>query len=65
MPQYPPELQALLLKHEQVFGDNPPNRPPNCGFKHIIEMEEGVQVVITTPYRHPKMYKDEIEKTIK
>ena len=28
-------------------------------------MEEGTQAVITTPYRHPKRYKDEIEKTIK
>ena len=34
-------------------------------FEHIIELEEGTQAVITTPYRHPKRYKDEIEKTIK
>ena len=34
------------------------------GFEHIIELE-WTQAVITTPYRHPKRYKDEIEKTIK
>ena len=28
-------------------------------------MEEGAQAVITTPNRHPKRYKDDIEKTIK
>ena len=35
------------------------------GFEHIIELEEGVQAVITTPYWHPKAYKDEIEKAIR
>ena len=35
------------------------------GFEHIIELEEGTQAVITTPYRHPNSYKVEIEKTIK
>jgi hypothetical protein len=28
-------------------------------------LEEGAKLVITTPYRHPKKYKDEIEKAIK
>jgi hypothetical protein len=28
-------------------------------------LEEGVKPVITTPYRHPKKFKDEIEKAIK
>jgi hypothetical protein len=28
-------------------------------------LEEGVQVVITNHYQHPKVYKDKIEKTIK
>jgi hypothetical protein len=32
---------------------------------HIIELEEGVQAVITNRYQHPKVYKDEIQKTIK
>jgi hypothetical protein len=39
--------------------------PPDRGFEHIIELEEGAKPVITTPYRHPKKYKDEIEKAIK
>jgi hypothetical protein len=37
----------------------------NRGFEHTIELEEGAKPVITTPYRHPKKFKDEIEKAIK
>jgi hypothetical protein len=48
-----------------VFGPIPPELPPDRGFEHIIEIEEGEKPVITTPYRHPKKYKDEIEKAIK
>ena len=59
------DIQTLLQKHEKVFRDPPSSRPPHRGFEHIIELEEGTQAVITTPYRHPKRYKDEIEKTIK
>lgn len=33
-------------------------------FEHTIENEQGIQVVITTPYRHPKVYQDEIEWAI-
>jgi hypothetical protein len=28
-------------------------------------LEEGAKHVITTPYKHPRKYKDEIEKAIK
>lgn len=35
------------------------------GFQHAIELEEGSKPVITTPYRHPISYTEEIEKTIK
>jgi hypothetical protein len=59
------DLQVLLRKHHKVFSDIPPDIPPDKGFEHIIELEEGVQVVIKNPYRHPNVYKDEIEKTIK
>ena len=59
------EIKALLKKHQKVFGDIPPGRPLDRGFEHTIELEEGTGAVITTPYRHPKAYKDEIEKTIK
>jgi hypothetical protein len=63
--QLPEDLQVLLCKHHKVFSDIPPGISLDKGFEHIIELEEGVQVVITNPYRHPKVYKDEIEKTIK
>jgi hypothetical protein len=59
------DLHVLLRKHHKVFSDIPPRIPHDIGFEHIIELEEGVQAVITNPYRHPKVYKDEIEKTIK
>jgi hypothetical protein len=48
-----------------VFGPIPLGVPPDRGFEHIIELEEGAKPVITTPYRHPKKCKDEIEKAIK
>ena len=48
-----------------MFGPIPPGVPPDRGFEHIIELEAGAKPVITTPYRHPKKYKDEIEKAIK
>jgi hypothetical protein len=63
--QLPKDLQVLLRKHHKVFSDIPPGIPPDRGFEHIIELEEGIQAVITNRYRHPKVYKDEIEKTIK
>ena len=52
--QYPADIQAILHKHDRVFGGIPLGRPPDIGFEHLIELEEGVQAVITTPYRHPK-----------
>lgn len=33
--------------------------------KEEIELELGAKPIMITPYRHPKVYKDEIEKTIK
>ena len=38
--------------------------PPDRGFEHGIELEDGAKPVMTTPYRHPRACKDEIEKTI-
>jgi hypothetical protein len=52
-------------EHEKLFGQIPPGQPPDRGFEHIIELEEGAKPVITTPYWHPKRFKDEIEKAIK
>jgi hypothetical protein len=34
-------------------------------FEHTIELEEGAKPIISPPYRHPRMFKDEIEKAIK
>ena len=47
-----------------MFDDIPPRIPLDRGFEHIIELEEGAKPVITTPYCHPRHYKEEIEKTI-
>ena len=63
--QHPTDIQALLQKHESVFRDLPVGRSLDRGFEHIIALEEGTQAVITTLYRHPKRYKNEIKKTIK
>jgi hypothetical protein len=62
---YAPEIQRIIDKHSKVFGPIPPGVPPNRVFEHIIELEEGDKLVITTPYRHPNKYKDEIENVIK
>lgn len=31
----------------------------------MMELEEGAKPIIVTPYRHPKAYKDKIDKAIK
>jgi hypothetical protein len=63
--QYHPHMREILSQYEPVFGPIPPGRPPDRGFEHTIELEVGATLVITVPYRHPKRFKDEIEKTIK
>jgi hypothetical protein len=62
---YAPDIQRIIEKHSKVFGPIPRGVPPDRGFELIIELEEGAKPVITTPYRHPNKYKDEIEKAIK
>jgi len=62
---YSHDIQRIIGKHEKVFGQIPPGQPPARGFEHIIELEEGAKTILTTPYRHPKKFKDEIEKSIK
>jgi hypothetical protein len=62
---YSLEIQRIINKHNKVFGPIPPEAPLDRGFEHIIDLEEGVKPVITTPYRHPKKYKYEIDKAIK
>ena len=59
-----PDIQAILDKYETIFGEILLGQPPDRGFEHTIELEQGVQAIITTPYRHPKAYWDEIEQAI-
>jgi hypothetical protein len=61
---YTPEIKRILDKHQKVFGPIPLGVPPDRGFEHIIEIEAGAKPIITTPYRHPKKYKYDIEKAI-
>ena len=58
------EIQSILDRYAIVFGEILSGQPPNRGFEHTIELEQGIQAVITTPYRHPKAYWDEIEQAI-
>jgi hypothetical protein len=62
---YHSQIRELLSQYEPVFGMIRPGRPPDRRFEHTIELEAGATPVITTPYRHPKRFKDEIEKAIK
>ena len=39
--KHPKEIKQLLSKYERVFGDLPPERPPNRGVEHIIELDIG------------------------
>jgi hypothetical protein len=55
----------LLGNHERVFEQFPVEIPPDRGFEHVIELEEGSKIVIMTPYMHPKRFKDGIKKAIK
>eukprot|EP00253_Pinus_taeda_P001460 PITA_01460 len=60
-----PEIQSILDWYATLFGEIPLGQRLDRGFEHTIELEQGIQVVITTPYRHPKAYRDEIERAIK
>ena len=42
----------------------PLGRPADRGFEQTIELE-GDKPMITPPYRHPRRFKDEIDKSIK
>jgi hypothetical protein len=63
--QYHPQIRELLSQYEPVSGLITPGRPPDRGFEHTIELVAGATLVITAPYRHPKRFKDKIEKEIK
>jgi hypothetical protein len=59
------DIQAFLGKNESLFEPFPVGIPPDRGFDHAIEIEEGSNTVITITYMHPKRFKNEIEKVIK
>lgn len=61
---YHPNIQTLLFKHSKVFSSISPGIQPERGIEHVIKLE-GSKLVITTPYRHLRTHKDEIENAIK
>jgi len=63
--KYHVDIQSVLDKHSMEFREIPLGRPPDHGFEHVIELEEGSKPIITTPYRHPRHFTEEIEKMIK
>jgi hypothetical protein len=38
---YAPDIHRIIDKHSKFFGAIPPGVPPDRGFEHIIELEEG------------------------
>jgi hypothetical protein len=61
---YDVDIQGFLGKHDRVFRPLLTRRPPDRGFEHVIDLEEGENPMITTPYSHPKKFKDEIKKVM-
>ena len=57
---HPKEIEKLLSKYEKVFGDLPPERPPDRGVENIIELEIGTKPIKMKPYRNPKRIRDDI-----
>ena len=57
--------QEFIGMTSKVFEAIPLGRPPDRGFEHTIELEEGAKPMITPPHHHPRRFKDEIEKEIK
>ena len=35
------DIQSVMDRHGRVFGDIPPRVPPDRGFEHGIELEDG------------------------
>lgn len=60
-----PDIQIVLDRHSKGFGDMPKGLPPQREFQHAIEFEPRTKPIMITTYENPKLYKDEIEKTIK
>jgi len=54
------DIHALFGNRERVFEPLPAGIPPDRGFDHVIEIEEGLNPIITITYRNPKRCKNEI-----
>ena len=52
--KHPKEIEHLLSKYENVFGDLPPGIPLYRGVEHIIELDIGTKPIKMHPYIHPK-----------
>ena len=37
-----PDVQSILDRYATVFGEIPPGQPPDRGFEHTIELEQGI-----------------------
>ena len=37
-----PEIQPILDRYATMFGEIPPGQPPDRGFEHTIELEQGI-----------------------
>lgn len=57
----PSYLQDILKRYLNIFDDITKGLPPSIEFKHMIELEARSKLIMVTPYRYPKVYKDEIE----
>jgi hypothetical protein len=44
------DVQKLLGKHDKVFEQISLGVPPDRGFENTIELEEGTNPIVTTPY---------------
>ena len=56
----PKDIDQLLSKYENVFGDLPLGIPLDKGVEHVIELDIRTQSIKIQPYRHPKRIQDNI-----
>ena len=52
--KYPKEIEKLLSKYENVFGDLPLGILLDKGVEHAIELDIGIPTIKIKPYRNPE-----------
>ncbi|XP_076934963.1 uncharacterized protein LOC143601442 [Bidens hawaiensis] len=62
-PDYPPELQAILIQFTDVFTA-PKGLPPIRSQDHHIELLPASKLISVRPYRYPHFQKQEIERLV-